>query len=232
MIARAARISPDLPVCESCLAELFDPRDRRYHYPYINCTNCGPRYTVIMGLPYDRSRTTMQSWPLDEYCAAEYHDPGNRRFHAQPVACPACGPHYELRAGDEVVRGDEGSVRRTAVMLTAGRIVAIKGLGGYHLACDATECRRSAWSLRERKYRKEKPFALMAKNIEAVQRAGAAFAGGRATDHFGSAADCAGSGPSANPRRSARQRRARRMALPYAPLQHLLFAAGAPRCWS
>ena len=119
------RISPDLPVCEQCLGELFDPADPRYLYPYINCTNCGPRYSVIESLPYDRSRTTMKGWPLHGLCASEYHDPANRRFHAQPVACAECGPHYT------------SNIRDTAALLNAGKIVAVKGIGGYHLACDA-----------------------------------------------------------------------------------------------
>src|ERR1700728_3968944 len=164
----SVRISPDLPVCNDCLRELFDPSDRRYFYPYINCTNCGPRYTVILGLPYDRSNTTMKAWPLDQYCESENHDPGNRRFHAQPVASPKCGPEYYLQAGDEEVRSNEPSIRSAAEMLQAGKILALKGLGGYHLARDARNA-EAVQSLRNRKYRKEKPFALMAKDLQVAR---------------------------------------------------------------
>ncbi|HUI42885.1 MAG TPA: acylphosphatase, partial [Terriglobia bacterium] len=158
------RISADLPVCEACLAELFDPRDRHYLYPYINCTNCGPRYTVVQGLPYDRPKTTMKDWLLDDFCAAEYRDLANRRFHAQPVACPACGPSYYLHGSERPEQGSDASIRAAAGLLTAGRILAIKGLGGYHLACDARNPAAVA-ALRKRKFRKERPFALMAINI-------------------------------------------------------------------
>ena len=133
------RISPDLPVCEQCLQELFDPDDRRRHYPYINCTNCGPRYSIIRSLPYDRPNTTMAAWPLDGHCAADYVNPADRRFHAQPVACPACGPHYFYQAGDQITRGDKAAIRKAVQDLRAGKIVAVKGLGGYHLACDAQD---------------------------------------------------------------------------------------------
>jgi hydrogenase maturation protein HypF len=155
------RVSPDLPVCEDCLAELFDRSNRRYRYPYINCTNCGPRYTVILGLPYDRHNTTMKDWPLDAYCDSEYRDPGNRRFHAQPVACPKCGPSYFLHGPDS----EQDAIQASANLLREGKIVAIKGLGGYHLACDARNA-SAVKATRERKFRKEKPFALMARNIE------------------------------------------------------------------
>jgi len=151
------RISPDLPVCHECLRELFDAIDRRYRYPYINCTNCGPRYTVILALPYDRPNTTMQAWPMDEYCSAEYHEPANRRFHAQPVACPHCGPHYLLHVADDVTCGDQEAVQRSVQLLRDGKIVAVKGLGGYHLACDAHNA-AAVNALRERKYRKEKRY--------------------------------------------------------------------------
>src|SRR5579862_519592 len=159
------RISPDLPVCEACLQELFDSTNSRFHYPYINCTHCGPRYSVILSLPYDRVNTTMQEWPLDAFCAGQYGDPADRRFHAQPVACPDCGPHYYLRAGDEIVGGDQASIGRAAELLSAGGIVAVKGIGGYHLACDARNA-AAVKSLRDRKFRKEKPFALMVRSIE------------------------------------------------------------------
>src|SRR5271163_555679 len=159
------RVSPDLPICDDCLAELFDPSDRRYRYPYINCTNCGPRYSVILALPYDRPNTTMRRWPLDRYCKDQYHDPANRRFHAQPVACPACGPGYFLSEGTMTIAADRGeAINRTAQLLRDGKIVAIKGLGGYHLACDARNL-DSNQALRERKFRKEKPFAVMTKEL-------------------------------------------------------------------
>jgi hydrogenase maturation protein HypF len=164
----SARISPDLPVCQECLDELLDPTDRRHKYPYINCTNCGPRYTIVSALPYDRENTTMRNWPLDAYCAHQYDDPSDRRFHAQPVSCPQCGPHYFLRDGDERIDGDDASVRRAVELLQRGSIVAVKGLGGYHLACDARNA-ESVSSLRERKYRKEKPFAIMARDLDAVR---------------------------------------------------------------
>src|SRR3984957_1938879 len=160
------RISPDLPVCDDCLKELFDPANPRYWYPYITCTNCGPRYTVVLGLPYDRPNTTMKDWPLDDHCSAEYSNPGNRRFHAQPVACPACGPSYYLHPPPHSPAGGrEDCIRRAAEVLRAGGILAVKGLGGYHLACDARNTAAVA-ALRDRKYRKEKPFALMVRDVE------------------------------------------------------------------
>jgi len=221
-----ARISPDLPVCDACLKEFFDPSDRRYHYPYINCTDCGPRYTVILRLPYDRSGTTMKNWPLDGYCAAEYGNPGNRRFHAQPVACPACGPHYYLEAADERVRGDEESFRRAVDLLRAGRIVAVKGLGGYHLACDA-RASSSVATLRERKYRKEKPFALMARSLEVARelvelspQAEALLASAARPIVLAPArVELPGVAPESADLG---------VMLPYTPLHHLLFAGGAP----
>ena len=227
------RISPDLPVCGDCLKELFDPSDRRYLYPYINCTNCGPRYTVVLGLPYDRASTTMRSWPLDEYCAREYKDPRNRRFHAQPVACPVCGPGYYLRLGDDVVQGSQESVCRAAQLLKEGSILAVKGLGGYHLACDASNAEAVA-TLRERKFRKEKPFALMARGLDVARNLvelseAAEFLLTSSARPIVLASRARGGNvahevaPEVAPNNSELG-----VMLPYTPLHHLLFAAGAP----
>jgi hydrogenase maturation protein HypF len=160
------RVSPDLPVCSDCLREMFDPHDRRFHYPYINCTNCGPRYSIVLGLPYDRPLTTMRSWPMCEACAREYRDPGDRRFHAQPIACPACGPAYYLCAEGRTECGDD-AIAAAIALLREGAILAIKGIGGYHLACDARRPDTIA-RLRERKYRKERPFALLVRGLDSA----------------------------------------------------------------
>ena len=225
------RISPDLPVCNACLKELFDPADRRHWYPYINCTDCGPRYTVVVSLPYDRAKTTMRPWPLDDYCDAEYHDPGNRRFHAQPVACAACGPGYFLRSGDAVLAGSEASIRSAAQLLNHGGILAVKGLGGYHLACDAGNA-PSVAALRERKFRKEKPFAVMARDIEVAR--GLVELTPDAEGLLTSVARPIVLAPAkANfaqvVRGVAPDNHELGLMLPYTPLQHLLFEAGAPK---
>ena len=163
--APTTRISPDLCACDDCLAELNNPSDRRFGYPYINCTNCGPRYSIIKSLPYDRPRTTMADWPLCEQCNAEYLDPLDRRYHAQPIACQICGPEYILvQDGKELAKG-QSAVEQAATMLKDGSILAIKGIGGYHLACDASND-KVINELRERKFRKEKPFAVMASSID------------------------------------------------------------------
>lgn len=220
------RVSPDLPVCDDCLKELFDTHDRRYQYPYINCTNCGPRYTVIRSLPYDRPNTTMAHWGLDSYCAAEYEDPANRRFHAQPVACPACGPHYFFQSGDDVLRGDSVAIQEAVRHLRAGKILAVKGLGGYHLVCDAKNAETVA-ALRTRKYRKEKPFAVMVKDIDAAH--GLVDLNSEAEALMKSAArpivlvpakvELLGVAPDNDELG---------VMLPYTPLHHILFEAGAP----
>ena len=162
-----ALVVADSATCEDCLAELADPRDRRYRYPFINCTNCGPRFTIVRDVPYDRPLTTMAEFAMCDACRREYEDPGDRRFHAQPNACAACGPHVRLLSvdGTEIRAADPGSA--AAEQLAAGKVVAVKGLGGYHLVCDAAH-EQAVAGLRARKHREDKPFAVMVADADAA----------------------------------------------------------------
>jgi hydrogenase maturation protein HypF len=157
------RIAPDLAVCADCLAEMRDPQNARVGYPYINCTNCGPRFSIICSLPYDRAATTMRPWEMCPECRRQYSDPLDRRYHAQPIACADCGPTYMLIEGGHRSCDFAAALYRTVELLRAGGIVAIKGIGGFHLACDALNA-AAVEALRARKYRKERPFAVLARD--------------------------------------------------------------------
>lgn len=247
-------ISPDIATCDDCLCELFDPADRRFHYPFINCTNCGPRFTIIRSLPYDRAATSMDRFPMCPTCTAEYADPLDRRFHAQPDACFDCGPHImwrEASVGDEpgeaAASPAVGTTRETSdaiidrcvELLANGSIVAIKGLGGFHLACDASN-EQAVAELRRRKRRSNKPLAVMVRNLADVERLchvndveRGLLAGSirpivllrrRAVYERGGSPDALALAPSV-----AHDLPELGVMLPYTPLQHLLLAAAAAR---
>lgn len=252
--AHTTLVSPDIATCDDCLRELFDPADRRYHYPFINCTNCGPRFTIIRSLPYDRAATSMDCFPMCPKCAAEYADPLNRRFHAQPDACFDCGPHITWReagvgneSGEAAASPAVGTTRETSdaiidrcvELLADGGIVAIKGLGGFHLACDASN-EQAVAELRRRKRRSNKPLAVMVRDLADVERlchvndvergllAGSirpiALLRRRAICESGGSPDALALAPSV-----AHDLPELGVMLPYTPLQHLLLAAAEAR---
>ena len=162
------QIIPDAATCPHCLADLFDPNNRRYHYPFTNCTHCGPRFTIIKAIPYDRKNTAMSVFPLCPQCEKEYKDPADRRFHAQPNACSVCGPHIWLQDREQTLATHETTLKQTALLLQQGHIVAVKGLGGFHLACDANN-QKTVDLLRQRKHRPTKPLAIMVPNLQFLQ---------------------------------------------------------------
>ncbi|MFN8215504.1 MAG: carbamoyltransferase HypF [Solirubrobacterales bacterium] len=228
-----AAVAADAATCPACLAELFDPADRRHRYPFVNCTECGPRFTIVTAVPYDRARTTMAGFEMCAACRAEYEDPANRRFHAEPNACPSCGPRARLLdpAGtDLAVRGAGDAVAGAAALLRDGGIVAVKGLGGYHLACLAAE-EEAVARLRAGKRREQRPFALLVADLDAARELAElgpeeeALLSGRArpivlAPRRPGAAVAASVAPRA---------RELGLMLPYSPLHHLLAAdAGAP----
>lgn len=162
-------VSPDLCICPDCRRELFDPNDRRFRYPFINCTNCGPRFSIIQDIPYDRPLTTMSGFEMCLKCESEYHNPSDRRYHAQPVACAECGPQVSFQETGNTKQAGEIAIQLARDAIKAGKIVAVKGLGGYHLACDASNS-KSISTLHERKQRSDKPFALMVFDLDTIRR--------------------------------------------------------------
>lgn len=162
-------ISPDVSICEDCIRELFDSDDRRFLYPFINCTNCGPRFTIVKGIPYDREYTTMSPFVMCERCKAEYHEPSDRRYHAQPVSCYDCGPQLKLIDWEGKSVDSDRILQHTCKLIRDGKIIAVKGLGGYHLVCDAKNA-AAVSNLRKRKIRDDKPFALMVKDTDTAGR--------------------------------------------------------------
>jgi hydrogenase maturation protein HypF len=228
-----AAISPDTATCDACLAELFDPADRRYRYPFINCTGCGPRFTIVTGIPYDRPNTTMAGFAMCAACSAEYDDPRDRRFHAQPNACPECGPRVTLRGMDAPLgyaaslceAAPRDAISAAAHGLLGGAIVAIKGIGGFHLACRAGD-EAAVAALRARKHREDRPFALMVRDLEAA-RALVQLEDDAILDRTRPIVIAPRRGdvaPSVAPRS-----RELGVMLPYSPLHHLLLAdAGVP----
>lgn len=253
--AHTTLVSPDIATCDDCLRELFDPADRRYHYPFINCTNCGPRFTIIRSLPYDRAATSMDCFPMCPKCAAEYADPLDRRFHAQPDACFDCGPHImwrEASVGDEPGEAaaplavgttretSDAIIDRCVELLACGGIVAIKGLGGFHLACDASN-EQAVAELRRRKRRSNKPLAVMVRDLADVERLchvndverGLLAGSIRPIVLLRRRAVCGSGGDSpdalALAPSVARDLPELGVMLPYTPLQHLLLAAAEAR---
>jgi len=162
------RISPDIAICSDCLHDL-DNQKHRKGYPLINCTNCGPRFSIVMGVPYDRKKTTMSEFEMCTVCSTEYNNVYDRRFHAQPVACNQCGPRYRLNSKGETISGTEAIVKASAAVIESGGIVAVKGTGGYHLVCNAMN-EKAVYALRHAKGREDKPFAVMCRDIEAVRQ--------------------------------------------------------------
>jgi hydrogenase maturation protein HypF len=225
---RRTLVSADSATCVDCLRELNDPADRRFGYPFVNCTNCGPRFTIVRDVPYDRPFTTMAEFAMCTACSAEYHDPHDRRFHAQPTCCPDCGPRLELIGGNCAGGGEP--IAGAAELLLAGRVLAIKGLGGYHLAVLASD-EVAADVLRRRKHREDKPFAVMVSDMDAagklvdVEEVGAGLLSGRRRPIvlLPRLADAPVAGAVAPGNRQLG------VMLPYTPLHHLLLAAvGAP----